>query len=175
MNRVIKARLQGPRWYAMKNNLFMVDYEINEKGHIKGYYKEKDRDGYLYSHWLSNEEIKEFKKRRENMKRLEINLKGTNTNISNIEVVNALMDRAHTTLTGEDYPYIYLDHKITDEDFEKAIDIVITKFMQDGLYYVVVDLEERNESRMPVKEMTMEELEKVLGYKVKVVNKKENE
>ena len=156
MNRVIKARLQGPRWYAMKDNLFMVDYEIYENGHIKGYYKEKDRDGYIYSHYLSNAEIKEFnKKRRENMKKIEIKLNGG-------------------FLNAEDYPYIYLDHKITDEDFEKALDVLITKFMQDGLYYVVVDLEERNESRTPVKEMTMEELEKALGCKVKIVKEKED-
>lgn len=58
MSKKYHKRLQGDEWYGIKDKLFMTDYKINERGHIKGFYK--DVDGNLYSHWFSNKEIDEF-------------------------------------------------------------------------------------------------------------------
>jgi hypothetical protein len=58
MSKKYHKRLQGDEWYEIKDKLYMTDYKINERGHIKGFYK--DIDGNLYSHWFSNKEISEF-------------------------------------------------------------------------------------------------------------------
>jgi len=58
MSKKYHKRLQGDEWYGMKDKLYMTDYKINERGHIKGFYR--DIDGNLYSHWFSNKEIDEF-------------------------------------------------------------------------------------------------------------------
>lgn len=58
MSKKYHKRLQGDEWYGIKDKLYMTDYKINERGHIKGFYK--DIDGNLYSHWFSNKEIDEF-------------------------------------------------------------------------------------------------------------------
>lgn len=58
MSKKYHKRLQGDEWYGIKDKLYMTDYKINERGHIKGFYR--DIDGNLYSHWFSNKEIGEF-------------------------------------------------------------------------------------------------------------------
>lgn len=78
-----------------------------------------------------------------------------------------------TTLWKDEYPNIYLDHEITDDELSHAIDIIITYLQQKDRHTIIVDLDERNKNLAPAKEMTLEEIEKELGYKVKVVNKKE--
>ena len=46
---------------------------------------------------------------------------------------------------------------------------------QERIHKFVVDIDERNRSLAPAKEMTLEEIEAELGHKVKIVNKKDKE
>ena len=55
-------RLQGAEWHNKKDNLILFSYKKNKYGCIKGFYKEKDRDGYWYTHWMNDKEIDKFRK-----------------------------------------------------------------------------------------------------------------
>lgn len=72
----------------------------------------------------------------------------------------------------KDCPYIFVNHVVSDNEFNEAIDTIITYFMQRKLHCISIDLEERNNSYAPIKEMTLNEIEKVLGYKIKIINDK---
>ena len=71
-----------------------------------------------------------------------------------------------------EYNHIYLDHEITEEEFDNCINTLITYFMQNGYYAMIIDLDKRNKDLKPVKEMTIEEIENKLGCKIKIINKK---
>lgn len=76
------------------------------------------------------------------------------------------------------YPNIYSkakgDHsKITKDDVGNAMDIIAAYMMQDYRFDLVLDLAERNEALSPAKEMTIAEIEKELGYKIKIVKDQE--
>lgn len=53
-------RLQGKEWHNIKNELTLIKFVVNKKGHIKAYYR--DKQGNTLTHWLNNEEIEEVKK-----------------------------------------------------------------------------------------------------------------
>lgn len=72
----------------------------------------------------------------------------------------------------DDYPNIYKKHKVTMEEMQNAVDIIITWLIQQNNNRIIIDLDERNKRLAPAKEMTLEDVEKELGYKVKIVNKK---
>lgn len=77
-------------------------------------------------------------------------------------------------LYKDEYPNIYLNHEITDKEFNIAIDTIITWFKDHSISNINVKLDDRDKELRPCVEMTMEELEKQLGYKVKIVTEKEN-
>ena len=83
-------------------------------------------------------------------------------------------DYSRCNLESYEYPSIYLNHEITDDELNNAYNVLITAFMQRGYYDVTIDLDERERSLF-AKEMTLEEIEKTLGHKVKIVNKKKEE
>lgn len=70
-----------------------------------------------------------------------------------------------------EYPNVYLDHKITDDELQNAVDTIITYFMQNDCFTVEVDLDRRDREFGPPKEMTLEDVEKELGYKIKIITK----
>ena len=76
-------------------------------------------------------------------------------------------------LMSDEYPHIYVDHEVSEEEFQHAINVILTYFMQTKMIATNVNLDKRNSRMAPVKEMTIEEIEKELGHKVKVVNKDE--
>lgn len=82
-------------------------------------------------------------------------------------------------LIGEDeYPRIYKDHPITDEEFEDALDILVTHMMQHQLHSVNLDLDIRDkilEDRNKPMEVTLEELKHFFGRDVVIVQRKEEE
>ena len=61
--------------------------------------------------------------------------------------------------------------EITEEDFANAIDVLISAFVKRKVYSIFIDIDERDSEYAPAKEMTLEEIEKKLGYKAKIVNK----
>lgn len=65
------------------------------------------------------------------------------------------------------------DNGIIDYDLEKAIDTIIAHFASNAGHTMIVDVFERDKALAPPKEMTLEEIEKELGYKVKVISEKE--
>lgn len=58
MKKVYK-RLQGDEWKDLRSTLTLFKYLKNTNGHIKGFYK--DKNGKIYSHWLSDNEILNLK------------------------------------------------------------------------------------------------------------------
>ena len=64
--------------------------------------------------------------------------------------------------------------KITEDEVLDALDLISLYIYRERIHKIVVDIDERNRTLAPAKEMTLEEIEKKLGYKVKIVNKKEN-
>ena len=61
--------------------------------------------------------------------------------------------------------------KITEDEAMDALDLISLYMYQERIHKFVVDIDERNRCLAPAKEMTLEEIEKKLGYKVKIVSK----
>lgn len=61
------------------------------------------------------------------------------------------------------------------DDVERAIDTLINHIVTNGLSYMMVDIDKRNKALAPAKEMTFDDIEKELGYKIKIVKEKNNE
>lgn len=64
--------------------------------------------------------------------------------------------------------------KINEDEVVYALDLISLYMYQKEIYKLVVNIDERNRSLSPAKEMTIEEIEAELGHKVKIVNKKDN-
>ena len=62
-------------------------------------------------------------------------------------------------------------HKITEDEIMDALDLISLYIYQERIHKIVMDIDERNSSLAPAKEMTLEEIEEKLGYKVKIVSK----
>ena len=95
--------------------------------------------------------------------------------IMRIEMTEAF-SRDSTYLYADDCPNIIkkvndIHGEITEEDLTNAIDVLISAFIKRKVYSMVIDIDERDSECAPAKEMTLEEIEKKLGYKVKIVNK----
>ena len=96
--------------------------------------------------------------------------------IMRIEMTDAF-SRDSTYLYADDCPNIIkkvndIHGEITEEDLANAIDVLISAFVKRKVYSIVIDIDERNRELEPVKEMTLEDIEKELGYKVKIVKEK---
>ena len=65
------------------------------------------------------------------------------------------------------------DRKISWEEMTDALDLITSYFYQEGLCKLVLDIDDRNFQLEPAKEMTLKDIEKKLGYKVKIVSEKE--
>ena len=89
-----------------------------------------------------------------------------------------------TTEFSKEGPFIYdrdcqhiidnlnRDTEITVEELNHALDVVTVYFVENCINGLVLDINERNKILAPAKEMTIDEIEKELGYKIKIV--KEN-
>lgn len=58
---------------------------------------------------------------------------------------------------------------ITPDEYERAINIIIAKMCSNKLHTICVDIENRESTYKPYKEMTISDIEKELGYKIKIV------
>lgn len=97
------------------------------------------------------------------------------SNFMNIEIVNGDYDGELTYLYESDCPNIIkkvndIHGEITDEELRNAIDVLINAFAKQHIFKMVVNIDEMEKSLESAKEMTLEEVEKELGYKVKIVN-----
>lgn len=73
-------------------------------------------------------------------------------------------------IDGDEYKNLIMKHKVTDRDFNKAIKILCTYFVQNELKSMLIDLDKFDESLEPAKEMSISDIEKELGYKIKIVD-----
>lgn len=62
---------------------------------------------------------------------------------------------------------------ISTDDMTNAIDLIITHMVRDNISKIVVDIAERDQALASPKEMTLREIEKELGYKVKIMSKED--
>ena len=58
---------------------------------------------------------------------------------------------------------------ITIEDVNHAMDVLVTKMYEDRVYTMELDINMREAEYAPARDMTIAEIEKELGYKVKIV------
>ncbi|MGN1399399.1 MAG: hypothetical protein ACI4WG_05330 [Erysipelotrichaceae bacterium] len=65
--------------------------------------------------------------------------------------------------------------RICNDDVAKAIDTLIAYYAQEGIHKTIIDIDKRDKALATVKEMTLDEVEKELGYKIKIVNREEEE
>lgn len=56
---------------------------------------------------------------------------------------------------------------------EELINAIVAEMYYTRSYYIVIDIDGREKSYEPAKEMTLSQIEAVLGHKVKIVNEKE--
>lgn len=79
-------------------------------------------------------------------------------------------------LVREDVNYIIGTDDIypTEEEWKEAIKILIRKMYYDKADNLSIDVHRINDFCAPPKEMTIDEVERELGYKVKIVDTKEN-
>lgn len=70
-----------------------------------------------------------------------------------------------------DYKHLYIDHKISNKELNKAIKLIYSYSVQNEIKNLICDLGMLDEELTPVKEMTIDEIEKILGYKIKIVQK----
>lgn len=114
-------------------------------------------------------------------KRLRINIvRNVNETVESLDPMNPnFVAEFQPCLIGEkEYPNIYLDHPITDEEFESALDILVTHMMQHQLHSINLDLDIRDkilEDRNKPMEVTLEELKHFFGRDVVIVQRKEEE
>lgn len=87
-------------------------------------------------------------------------------------------DINHPFLTTYDVRYLidknYNNDSPTEEEYNNAIKTLIKRMYYAGMTSILIDVEEFNRFFAPPKEMTVQEIEKELGYKVKIIGAKEN-
>ena len=74
------------------------------------------------------------------------------------------------TITKDEFSNIYEQYEVTDAGFQNAVDTIVTKLMQDGVSSYEVDLNVRNEALGPAIDMTIEEIEAQLGYRINIIH-----
>ena len=94
-----------------------------------------------------------------------------------------------TTLTtfSKEGPFIYnrdcqhiinnlnRNTEITNDELSHALDIITAYFVKHHINWLVLDINDRNKVLAPAKEMTIDEIEKELGYKIKIVKEEKND
>ena len=92
-----------------------------------------------------------------------------------------------TTTFSKEGPFIYdrdcqyiidnlnRDTEIKVEELNHALDIVTAYFVEHCINGLVLDINERNKILAPAKEMTIDEIEKELGYKIKIIKEEKKD
>ncbi len=65
-----------------------------------------------------------------------------------------------------------LGHSATMDDVIDALDVLAAYISENDIYSFEVDISKRNDSLRPAKEMSIKDIEKELGYKIKIVSDK---
>lgn len=89
----------------------------------------------------------------------------SNDSFSFLDLENRLVD-----LKKDDYNNILLDHKINDDEIDKCIKTLCTFLVEHEAKCLKIDLDVIDKKFEPAKEMTLDDIEKALGYKIKIIN-----
>lgn len=95
------------------------------------------------------------------------------TNHAEVELSERL--NVYKTTLGDMYPYIAEQHLDLYDDVLKPVHKALTQIAGTMAYYdlntLVLDCNVIEQGLAPVKEMTLEDIENKLGYKIKIVEK----
>ena len=102
--------------------------------------------------------------------------------ILKVTLVDPMFDPSTSVASGQG-PRLYefeclnilkkFEHReVSCDDIADALDVLIAELCLNDLHEIVVDISDRDKSLAPAKEMTIEEIEKELGHKVKIVGVK---
>ena len=89
---------------------------------------------------------------------------------------NSIYPLVMPLLVRDDVNYIICAKDVcpTDEEWREAIKVLIRRMYYDNEHELIVDVHKINDFCAPPKEMTLDDVESELGYKVKIVDEKEN-
>lgn len=76
---------------------------------------------------------------------------------------------SNTYLYPGELPYTCVDYEVDHDECMVAIRTLITFLTKTASAMMVIDLDEFEKSLAPAKEMTISEIEKALGHKIKIV------
>lgn len=80
----------------------------------------------------------------------------------------------HPTIDPTDIPNIINNvGEVSEDDLQETIDKIIVYMAKDRIDEMIVNIDHRDQCYAPAKEMTIAEIEKKLGYKVKIVKDEE--
>ena len=84
------------------------------------------------------------------------------------------IDDLHPAIKPTDIPNIINNiGEVSEDDLQEAINKIIVYMAKDRIDGITINIDYRNECYAPTKEMTIAEIEKKLGYKVKIVKDEE--
>ena len=84
------------------------------------------------------------------------------------------IDDLHPTIKPTDIPNIINNiGEVSEDDLQEAINKIIVYMTKDRIDEMTINLDRRDKCYTPAKEMTIAEIEKELGYKVKIVKDEE--
>lgn len=86
------------------------------------------------------------------------------------------MDDLHPTIDPMHIPNIINNvGEVSEDELQEAINKIIVYMAKDRIDGMTINLDYRDKCYSPAKEMTIAEIEKELGYKVKIVKEREEE
>lgn len=84
------------------------------------------------------------------------------------------IDDLHPVIDLMDIPNIINNiGEVSEDDLQEAINKIIVYMAKDRIDVMTINIDHRNECYAPTKEMTIAEIEKKLGYKVKIIKDEE--
>lgn len=97
----------------------------------------------------------------------------TNSNYEASKIFREIMQDKYIGLGISEYDIssLKIDEKISSTTFNNAIKIILNKFAQDGVARLFIDLDQYNSEYGKRKDMTKEDIEAALGYKINIIEK----
>lgn len=83
-----------------------------------------------------------------------------------------LLEEPHPHLCKDECKNILKEAEKANITTDELINAIIAEMYKRRLYHITIDVDGREKSYEPAKEMTLSEIEAVLGHKVKIINGK---
>lgn len=72
-------------------------------------------------------------------------------------------------INKDDYKNLISNHKVSEKEIDKCIKTLCTYLVNHNAKCLKIDLDVIDKKLEPVKEMTINDIEKELGYKIKII------